>query len=43
MFYYGTDESGGESAVKARVQALVTDALVIANKVRSIQFLTEAN
>ncbi|KAF8610698.1 N-myristoyl transferase [Ceratobasidium sp. AG-I] len=34
LFYYGTDESRGESAVKARVQALITDALVVANKAK---------
>ncbi|ELU43842.1 N-myristoyl transferase [Rhizoctonia solani AG-1 IA] len=34
LFYYATAESGGEPAVKARVQALITDALVLANKAR---------
>jgi glycylpeptide N-tetradecanoyltransferase len=33
LFYYATDESGGDPAVKVRVQALITDALVLANKV----------
>ncbi|QRV86720.1 glycylpeptide N-tetradecanoyltransferase [Ceratobasidium sp. AG-Ba] len=34
LFYYGTNQTGGESAVKARIQALVTDALVIASKAK---------
>ncbi|KEP52126.1 glycylpeptide N-tetradecanoyltransferase [Rhizoctonia solani 123E] len=34
LFYYATDESGGEPAVKARVQVLITDALVLANKAK---------
>ncbi|KAG9123077.1 glycylpeptide N-tetradecanoyltransferase [Ceratobasidium sp. 392] len=34
LFYYGTDQIGGEAAVKTRIQALITDALVIANKAK---------
>ncbi|CCO26015.1 glycylpeptide N-tetradecanoyltransferase [Rhizoctonia solani AG-1 IB] len=34
LFYYATDESGGDPAVKVRVQALITDALVLANKAK---------
>ncbi|KAH7340202.1 N-myristoyl transferase [Rhizoctonia solani] len=34
LFYYATDESGTESAVKARLQTLITDALVLANKAK---------
>ncbi|CAE7059276.1 unnamed protein product [Rhizoctonia solani] len=34
LFYYATDESGGESAVKTRLQVLIMDALVLANKAK---------
>ncbi|KAG9102973.1 glycylpeptide N-tetradecanoyltransferase [Ceratobasidium sp. 370] len=34
LFYYATDQAGGEAAIKARIQALVVDALVIANKAK---------
>jgi glycylpeptide N-tetradecanoyltransferase len=34
LFYYATDQAGGEATIKARVQALITDALVLANKAK---------
>ncbi|KAG8685399.1 glycylpeptide N-tetradecanoyltransferase [Ceratobasidium sp. 395] len=34
LFYYGTNQLGGEAAVKKRIQTLITDALVIANKAK---------